>query len=100
MPTPYKIIQPRHDGSGRTYQVTVEGDTNYIQDGTNAVEVGPDRYVLPYKSAPSGNTQWVNVFNVPYRCDMREPQIDISVEAKAGSTGLGGPKYLKVHDAT
>ena len=96
----YNIIQPSHPYSGRQYTVIVEGDTKYIQDGTVAIEVGPTRFVLPYKKAPAGNTQWVNVFSIPYNCDTRDPLDSLDLEAKAGSMPLGGPRTVTVHDIT
>lgn len=100
MPTPYNIKQPAHPDSGRQYTVTVEGDTKYIQDGTVAIEVGPAKFVLPYKKAPAGNTQWVNVFSIPFNCDIRDPLNSLDLEAKSGATSLGGPRTVTVHDVT
>jgi len=95
----YNIKQPSHPNTGQQYDVVVEGDTAYIQDGTSAIRVGDNKYVLPYKRAAAGTTQWINVFTVPKRCDTRRPLITLDLEAKSGPTSLGRPSQVQVHDA-
>jgi hypothetical protein len=100
MPYPYKVNQPVHS-NGRRYSVVVEGDTNYVPDSSSAIEVGRHSFILPYKPAPHGNTEWVHAFSLPYVCDNIDPQFDVDLEAKSGSTSLsGGRRVVRVHDVT
>ncbi|MFZ1687595.1 MAG: hypothetical protein WAU70_09250 [Flavobacteriales bacterium] len=96
----YKINQPPHPDNGKFYEVIVEGDVEYVKDGDDAVYVDKGKYVLPYKKADASNTQTINVFTLPYRCVASASEIEVELTAQAGSITLGGPKKMKVHDAT
>lgn len=97
MPTPYNIIQPLHDFPGRQYNVLVDGDTLYVPDGP-AIKTGTHAYTLPYKKAPAGTTQRAYNWVIPYKCGSGDPLINVTLTAKSGSTTLGGPRMLVVHD--